>query len=64
MNIKDAAFTVSEKSSNTRDSGSDRAVEQRMLRRACVNAQTCQSHRFSHTQSADIDECFDQNLDL
>ena len=41
-----------------------RILKQRRLRRACNNAQTCQSIRCSHSQNLDFDKDSDQILDL
>ena len=38
--------------------------EQRRLRRVCAYVQTRQSFRSSHTQSSDVVESSDQNLDI
>ena len=66
MNIKVAAFTVSEKSiyTSTRDDGTYRIGEQLRFRQACAYAQSRQSLRASYAQSMEVEEGSDQNLDL
>ena len=47
-----------------RDFGTYRTSEQRRLRRAYPYAQACQRFCFSLTQSIEVDEASDKNLDL
>ena len=49
---------------SAQDFGIYRIGEQLRFRRGCAYAQTRQSIRCSHTQTIDVDEGSDQNLDL